>query len=565
MTKRIKSVRHLWPYFLIGAVALLSHGLLLLNDGTYWDGWLLKSYLDESNWNELHKWATEAGLPGMDYFYWGLKLTGLFAFYKVIAFLLILFSAILVYRLILQFNWLNRFEALGIATLSLVYPAYQTTIELSTFRYLFFYCLFLLAALLLVHAERTIDSAKPGLLLRLLSLILFFASFSLNSLLVFYFSFLLLLFLNIRQTKALSWSDIARTQVLRRMDLLLLPILYWAIKKIFFPTHGPYAGYNSLNLDPTSVLSHFGGFMQTAIYGQVDASLMKLIGQPLAWALFLACVYWAYSRFRNSASEILLTHHQVEQESRRSKWFFVFGIILLISGIFPYAAVGLSPSISGWNTRHALLVGLPMALLIVVALRPIWVGGLYDDGTHVGGGGRLISVLIGASLLLAFTLSTIDYYVGWQVRAIKDRAIMTDLTETPILKKFSVFWIDDQFPAGGERLYRFYEWSSMFKQIWGGESRIGLQLQGYNQASLFGLKQYYNKSTNLSEFDPSGCQVGLTITRGLLRYSQRELVWQYFIHRFLKRAQLVDFLHGVVHLDVQIPQNTDERCKVNLP
>ncbi|OIR06744.1 hypothetical protein GALL_109920 [mine drainage metagenome] len=563
MSKRIKSVRHLWPYFFIGAVALLSHGLLLLNDGTYWDGWLLKSYLDEGNWGELHKWATEAGLPGMDYFYWGLKLTRLFAFYKIIAFLLILFSAILVYRVISQFNWLNRCEALGVALLSLVYPAYQTTVELSTFRYQFFYCLFLLAALLLVHAERTTASAKSGLLLRLPSLILFFASFSLNSLLVFYFSFLLLLFLNIRQTKALSWSDIARTQVLRRMDLLLLPMLYWAIKKIFFPTHGAYAGYNSLNLDPAAMLSHFGGFMQTAIYGQVDASLTKLIGQPLAWALFLACVYWAYSRFQDSASRPLLTHHQVEQKSHQSKWFFAFGIVLLISGIFPYAAVGVSPSISGWNTRHALLVGLPMALLIVAALRPLWIGGLYVP--HAGVDRKLISILIGSSLVAAFALSTVSFYVGWQARAVKDRAIMVDLADAPVLKKFSVFWIDDQYPAGGERIYRFYEWSSMFKQIWGGESRIGFQLQGYNQASLFGLKQIYNKSNNLSEFDPSGCQVGLTITRGVLQYSQDELVWQYFIHRFFKQAQMVNFLHGVVHLDVQIPQSTDERCKVNLP
>ena len=29
------------PYSIIVAAACLSHGLLLLNDGIYWDGWLV--------------------------------------------------------------------------------------------------------------------------------------------------------------------------------------------------------------------------------------------------------------------------------------------------------------------------------------------------------------------------------------------------------------------------------------------------------------------------------------------------------------------------------------------
>ena len=420
-------------------------------------------------------------------------------------------------------------------------------------------------------SEQISGSNKRGLFLRPLSLVLFFLSFSVNSLLVFYFPLLFLLLLHIKQVHQLSWVVLARTILPRRMDFALLPFVYWGIKKYFYSTHGLFENYNALNLSVDSVVAHLSNFMKTAVYAQVDASITRLLEHPLLWILGMAGIYWAYSKFRKSTSATILTHPQIEQESRKSKWFLAFGAVLLISGIFPYSAVGLSPTLSGWNTRHALLVGLPMAILIVAALRPIWVSGLYDEPGGVDR--RLISILIGSSLVVAFGLSTIAYYVSWQARAVKDRAIMSDLADVAVLKKFSVsglmtnsvFWINDQYPVGGERLYRFYEWSSMFKQLWGGESRIGLQLQGYNQAALPGLKQYYSKRYNLSEFDPSGCQVGLTITRGAQQYSEGELVWQYFKHRFFKQDQLVEFLHGVVHIHVQLPQIEDKRCPVNLP
>jgi hypothetical protein len=560
MTVRLNHLNRLWPYALIVAAALLCHGLLLLNDGTYWDDWLHLTLLYEGSWSEFHDMTLEFGLPVWAYLFWGMKLMGLLESYKILAFLSILFSSFIVFQLVLRFAWANRFEALGIALLSLVFPAYQTAVSLSTLQYEFFYCLFLLAALFMMIFEQNGASNMRGLLLRALSLILFFLSFSVNSLLVFYFPFLFLLALHIKRVHQLSWAGMTRTILPRRLDFVLLPFVYWGIKKVFYPTHGLFKDYNALNLNVDSVAAHLAIFIKTAVYAQMDASITRLLEHPLAWILAMTGIYWAYSKYKKSTSAIPLTHHQIEQESRKTKWFLAFGAALLISGIFPYAAVGLSPSLSGWNTRHALLVGLPVALLIVALLRPIWISGFYDE--QGGMGRRLISILIGFSLLAAFSLSTITYYVGWQARAVKDRAIMADLADVNVLRKFSVFWIDDQYPLGGEGLYRFYEWSSMFKKIWGGESHIGLQLQGYNQAALIGLKQYYIKRYNLSEFDPSGCQVELVITRGALQYSEGELVWQYFMHRFFKQDQLVDFLHGVVHIHVQLPQEEDKRCPV---
>lgn len=464
MTERIKSARRLWPYFAIGLVALLGHGLLLVNDGTYFDDWMLKPLLAEGNWSGLHQWFSEMGLPLFPYFYWGVKLAG--GQYQVAAFLTKFFSAVLIYKICLRFNWVNRYEALGIALLNLAYPAYQVAVTYCNLIYEFYYCLFLLAAWLLLRSEQTGGSEGPGLPSRLASLFLFFIAFNLNSLLVFYFPFLLLLFLHLKQARTLSWSAAAKTLPPRRIDFILLPFVYWTGKKLLFPTHGQYEGYNAINLSLTSLATHVLASIKTAGYAQVEASVARLTGQPLWWLLIMAAITLVYSRLMKHRNTPALTHFQIEQESRKTKWIFSYGVLLLVSGVFAYSAVGDTPTISGWNTRHAILVGLPMAIVIVAALRTLWVGGLYDEPGRFDR--RLVSILIGASLIAAFTLSTISYYVGWQVRAVKDRAIMTDLAEAPVLKKFSIFWIDDQFPAGGDRIYRFYEWSSMFKQIWGG-------------------------------------------------------------------------------------------------
>lgn len=544
-----------WPYLLLGVIAVFSHGLLLLNDGTYWDEWLLGSYLAEDNWAEVNLWATEAGLPAVGYFYWGLKLLGLFSFYKIIAFFLLFFTSVLVFKLCRVFNWLTQVEAVSVAALSLVYPAYQTTIELSTFRYLFFYGLFLFVVLQLWKTVRTEMPLRLTPLHRGVLLVILFFSFNLNSLLVYYFPFLFVVFWQIKEQNSISWQEVAKTHLLGKLDFIVLPFVHYAIKAIFFPAYGAYAGYNELHLNMASIVAQSGNFARNALYGQIDTSLANLFAHPLLVISLLPLTYLAYTRYQSTISGVLEPIKIIPAFAP-----LLFGVVLLLSGVFPYVAVGVSPTLSGWSTRHALLVALPLALLIVLLLRPLWID--RPAGAQGGLDGRFIAALLGGMLVVAFSLSTASYYVSWQARAVKDKAIMTDLAEVAVLKNFSVFWINDQYPLGGERLYRFYEWAGMFKKTWGDESRIGFQVQGYPPGALTAYKSLYNKSNNLSEFDPSGCQAGLVIRPGALQYSETQLVWKYFQYKFFEPQKMTDFLHGVVNIHVELPEVEDPRCPI---
>lgn len=548
-----------WPYLLIGVMALLSHGLLLLNDGMYWDGWLLDNHLAEGDWGEVNKWASDSGMPAIGYFYWGLQMVGLATFYKIIAFIALFVSALFVFRICLESKWVTKVEATGIALLSLVYPAYQTTVEMSTFRYLVFYCMFLYVILQLWKTTRFEAPLVLTLWRRILLLLILFFSFNLNSLLVFYFPLMLALFWGIKRSNAhLSWTEVLKKHVPGKLDFIALPFIFFAIKKIFSPTSGVYANYNQLNLNPASIGTHVGTYVQNALVGQFDAALSGLISHPFLLLLLFVLTYLAYTKYE---PEVGATVDQVAHDQPGDTPAVLlagFAGLLLVGAMFPYAAVGQSPSLQGWHTRHALLASLPVALFVVSLLRPMWF--IFSGQARGAMDGRFAALLIGVLLLVAFSLSTISTYVSWQARAVKDKAIMTVLADTPILKGTSVFWVDDQYPLGGERLYRFYEWAGMLKKAWGGESRVGFQLQGYSMESLGMFRGFYTKSNLLSEFEPSGCQVGLTIRQNVVKYTESELVWNYFRKKYFTPDELPDFLRSAIHIEVLLPDDGDEKC-----
>ena len=43
-------------YFLFVTVGLVSHGLLLINDGSYADGWFLEYYIGLGRWDVVKDW-----------------------------------------------------------------------------------------------------------------------------------------------------------------------------------------------------------------------------------------------------------------------------------------------------------------------------------------------------------------------------------------------------------------------------------------------------------------------------------------------------------------------------
>jgi len=156
-----------------------------------------------------------------------------------------------------------------------------------------------------------------------------------------------------------------------------------------------------------------------------------------------------------------------------------------------------------------------------------------------------------AALVVAFSLTSVDNYFAWQARWVKDRSLMVNLSHMSDFKRISIFWVDDQFQFQGAPDYAFYDWSSIFKQMWGGESRVGLSQHFFTPkgwADLISADPLYN----LSELDRGGCQAILSIKRGRLASPDAwKLALHYLFLKLLKPEEMTQFLEGITRVHVE--------------
>ena len=519
-------------FLCIFVASLITHGLLLINDGVYWDGWLVYNSLLGGDWIILKNLFNEAGIDILVYLHLLMSyFPNLIFGYHLIAFLCIFISAFLIYKIGRISGFLNSTESLWISLISIAYPAFQISFELSIFPYLVCYTLFLFASFLMFLENR--KKNKKNVVFKVTSLLCFFISFNLKSLLVFYFGFILLLALTSYPKESKLAKSFFTRFITHHLDYLLLPILFWLTKEFLSPTYGLYSNYNNFHLSFNSLLSNLFYFIKNSIYGQFVASFTVLLAQPVV--LFFVLI--------TTSAIIFFIKPSTEKGVTKPVYILLFGLMLLGLGIFPYIIVGKSPSVSGVSTRHAMLVGLPVAIILVASVRLLFKGTIYGFSRK--------SWFLLTMLFFTFSFAMITNYLNWQVRWVKDRSVMSNLAQIKKAEAFSIFWIDDKYPVEGVDSYRFYEWSSMFEDIWGDEKHIGFDQQSKILMPQTDHEQYYTKRYNLSELDPFGCQSSLTILPGSIDSNDFEITSWYFYFKFFEPQGMREFLSDFTHIKIE--------------
>ena len=220
----LKSSSKYYYFIAIFTIAIIIHGLLLLNDGVYWDGWLIYTDLIDKEWNSLYLCFVEVGLPLILYLHWFMGYFPNIIFgYKLAAFMSLTFSAILIFMICNELGRISRLESFFIAVLGLSYPAFQVSIELMMLPYLVCYCLFFCGVFLTMTSEK--KRGLPHSSLRLFSLVFFFLSFTIESLLVFYYGFLLIFLMHFQRIKKFNVKKASIKFFQRRIDFITFIIL----------------------------------------------------------------------------------------------------------------------------------------------------------------------------------------------------------------------------------------------------------------------------------------------------------------------------------------------------
>ena len=144
----------------------------------------------------------------------------------------------------------------------------------------------------------------------------------------------------------------------------------------------------------------------------------------------------------------------------------------------------------------------------------------------------------------------------------KDRAIRHALAGIPGAGDYSVYWVDDRVPYAAVEPYRVYEWTVMFHQVWGGESRIAFGPNDGGEAFLVSGRQIFTHEYLLGDLDPGGCRAILEIRpAGRKLRTEWDVGWDYVMTRIFRPGRLTKMLEGTVSVSVRPSPDSPADCK----
>ena len=351
--------------------ALLTvHIPLLLNDGLFGEDWLLfrvkPGYQTQTDWlihgaghPFLYAYSTLANFTGHPH-----------AFMQALAVVGIVIGSASLRSFLIRLKIFTDFEAAVFTFLVWSYAGYQNWATKLTATYIFSFALLCLGLALF---SALAQSDRRRLPLRICSLIAIFCSFSLNSMIAAYAVGLCAVFLFEQSSshgglRALAVHSISFAK--RFGDFLAVPIVYWVSINHFFPKIGPYQTYYQMRLPSAAELaSRLGDFWQWGFFRPVWTAAALTRESP--WPIVLGLAIMSGFVALVSAG----SNDDKPKSIGSAAWLVGAAIVTFVAFASPYIVSGLSPNGNFYESRHLLLFGIPLGLLLIGVCRIARVSG----------------------------------------------------------------------------------------------------------------------------------------------------------------------------------------------
>lgn len=452
-------------FFLLYTIANL---FLLLNiDGINWDDWsIYRQPLDTL----VFSFQQVSGISAYALLHHFLQSIGNGIYsYRVFTFILYFISGVLMYKILESTRSFTSKDLFFITLLFLVAPLNSARVALIDIPYAFDYVLFF-GAFYMLNVYLNLYRIW---VIRIFVLFSFFASFIVNSFLVFYAIPLMYIFyMTMNQEQPIVVN--IKVFMAKNIDFIMLPILFFVIKSIYLKPQGAYQEYNALELKSLlmapiySMYSFFTSFI-TPLY--LSLSVLPYV------AIVIVFVVWHY---KPKMDEVAQT-----QSAGYYRWLMGLGAIFFILAVFPYCAVGKIPTSFEFNSRNQLLVPLGFALIFYSGLQLIAerkkISQLCRDFFLIG----FIILFIGRSM--------IDQY-RYNVDYIYQVAIIENFKASKVIQEHTTFICKNNLTdaLAGDRRIRYYEYNGYLKKAFGNDQR--LMVDKISEINTFAkqrnLKQY---------------------------------------------------------------------------
>ncbi len=445
-------------YFLLGLFYLIAHGgILLIPNAIYWDDWLL--YRVDSN--VILDTFKQVGSMFNIFGHIHVVLLAIGPWiYKIFTFLLMFFSGLMLNIVLKRYSGITTESRLFIVLLFLIFPLNIARVALINFPYTLSYFLFFTAWALMDKN-------------RIVALVLFFLSFNTNSLLLFFALPMLDLFYRggaFRSPKNFFLI------ISRKLDFILIPLIYWYIKTVYYVPYGLYNGYNSSQAFSFSKLSNSYHAQWTDFYNNFiyQGGYLAGTGTYLILSLSTLCAIILNSKYNKNETNNLFSNISL----------VLIGVLAFVFASIPYGLLGHNASFLDWTSRHQLLLPLGLSFIVVGFF------GLLGNRTRI-----FIFSFVAALSIVVNVKNYIDLYTDWE----KQKQLVALFKVEPRLKNAGLIGFEDSaasFNAIG-RVYRDYEWTGLLKLAFGDELRYGTNRSAFESIRKMdqnnpGFTAYYN-------------------------------------------------------------------------
>ena len=460
----MKTLKKTWlrDVLLITLIYFLIHGFILVLTGTFHDDWL--SYFMDVTTKDME--GFESGRPYYSYIIelvWNLPGYS----YRILVFITYWIIYILTYGTLSYVKGVTRWDALLITIIVIAVPVNDARVLLANYPYALGMMFFYWASFMLTKSISHLNTLGT----RLIILLLYALSFTLNSNLVLYGLVLLYLVLAIGFRRIIAISD-----------FIILPIAFYFFNRWFFPVYGAYVDYNLVTFDRIvwAIKSLPEILRNTAIsFLRYEFSDIHLVWIALfICTVFLCIEYYLGNRKAHDLkkSQTSKTHQHpnpVNDDTKienSSPTIFFFGIISLIAGLFPYVVVRQNPDISmvGIQGRDSMQIGLGIALIIYGALN------------------RRMRIGIITFIVVVGIFHFNSWYLNYQTEWYRQLSFQKEVIEIDAIQSGGNFIVDCKNTSSiGDR--RFYTWSGNAVAVTG--KRNVFMLNGDNDAAILENKK----------------------------------------------------------------------------
>ncbi len=411
--------------------------------------------------------------------------------YHVLTFILQLLSVFLLFRIHGKFRMRKKISLFFLFAILMyaVLPIYDSKVTMIVFPYTLRLTSFLAAFVFLLKYREN----KKRIVFRFLSLVFFFFSFFTNSLLVFYLvPIYLVIFLPFWQSffsknKILDYKIFLRKmfrQVLVHLDFFVLPFLFWVIKSLYFQPSQQYAaiGYNKIEVESLLEIPYRFALFVYVFFVSLFPLVKEALQIPEIWGVFIIVALFTYNWFKQRDFSFIIS------------WkILLWGLFVLVVGVFPYLMVNKIPGF-GWNSsRHQLLIGFGLCVILMGLLFQLKSSNLKKI---------FFSLLSGGFVAFTFFLN-FSYFKGYIKQEVlndyfESQNLSSDQSQTILYQDKT-----DNFTQKGNPS-NFYELSGILKLSHPEEKILLIKKDDfyrYEKSGSWKRRKPYFYSYNLSNYD----------------------------------------------------------------